>query len=212
MKILSVLILLGAISATSATASSAIQPEIGVSYFVLRSTKLEPSPAALSVDEPTKFAPFVAVKCDATPWLGLRLSYHFLNDLHTIANNAVPTGLPLSTLPVTVENHYQDDVHLVSVAPEFTWSVAPQWTVAIAPQVNWVSSRGTISYSTNSPLLSLVAPRARNDDGFTLGGGGWVRWSPGARTTLSLGYHYLDLEPSFGREAHSFSGGVSWKF
>ncbi len=212
MKILSVLIFLGAISATSATASPAIHPEIGVSYFVLRNTKPESSTAPLSVDEPTKFAPFVAVRCEATPWLGLRLSYHFLNNLHTVTENGPPPGLPLSTLPIFVRSHYQDDVHLVSAAPEFTWNIAPQWTVALAPQVNWVSSRGTISYSTNSPLLSLVAPRARNDDGFTLGGGGWVRWSLGARTTLSLGYQYLDLEPSFGREAHSFSGGVSWKF
>jgi hypothetical protein len=195
--------------ATPVVASPAIQPEIGVSYFFLRHTALERGSYRLSIDEPEKFAPFVAANAELNDWLGLRFSYTFVNNARTTAMLGSPPGSPLT---VVVWGHYDDDIHVVSAAPEFKWRFTPALSLGVAPQVNWVASRGTISYSTDNPTVLLVGPRDRHDDGFTLGGSARLLWSLSARATLTLGYQYLDLDPSFDREAHVISGGLQWKF
>jgi hypothetical protein len=69
-----------------------------------------------------------------------------------------------------------------------------------------------VSYSTTNPAVLLIGPRKRNDDGFTLGGSVRFLWSFSPRLAISLGYQYVDLDPSFDREAQVFSGGMQWKF
>lgn len=190
-------------------ASAKIQPEVGVSYFALRDTELERGSYPLWTDEPSETSPFVAATYEFNERFGLRLSYHYLDDVRTTTQLGSPPGSPLA---VVVWGHFNDDVHLFSAAPEFRWSLAPKLTFAIAPQLNWVASKGVVSYSTNDPLVLLVAPRKWDDDGVTLGGSARFLWSLGRRAALTLGYQYLDLDPSFGREAHVVSGGVQWSF
>jgi hypothetical protein len=36
--------------------------------------------------------------------------------------------------------------------------------------------------------------------------------SLGGRSALALGYEFLDLEPSFNREAQVLTGALSWRF
>ena len=204
---LSLLLLLSALAAP-VIASPTIEPEAGVSYFVLRHTQIQPG-AVTSVDEPTATVPFVAVTGGFTDHFGLRLSYHYLRNVDTVTRYNVPPG---SLLQILVWGHYEDDVHLFSAAPEFKWSLAPRVMFAIAPEVNWVASKGMISYSTNGAALTLVAPQTRNDHGFTLGGSTRLVWSLGRHAAVALGYQYVDLDPSFGRVGHVFSGSVQWEF
>jgi hypothetical protein len=204
--------LLGILLTALALGASAIQPEVGASYFELHNARFEPAPTPLSVDEPSKGAPFIAVTHDFTDRFGFRLSYHHVNNLRATAQFGSPPGSPPSPLAVVVWGHYHDDVHLLSAAPEFKWSFSPKLTFAIAPQLSWVASRGVVSYSTTNALIQLIGPRKRHQDGFTLGGSARFLWSLGHRSAVSVGYQYVDLNPSFDREAHVFSGGVRWRF
>lgn len=196
----------------AARAATSFQAEAGASYFFLREARLERAPTPLSTDEPGKFAPFVAGSLAFNERVALRLSYAFLDNARATAVFPGPPGVPPSPLAVVVWGRYRDDVHVVSLAPEFTWTLRPRLAFAVAPQVNWVASRGVVSYSTNSALLLLVAPQPRNDDGLTLGAAAKLRWTLGARASLSLGYEYVDLAPSFGRRAQVLSGGWRWNF
>jgi hypothetical protein len=153
--------------------------------------------------------PFVAGTIGFTEHLGLRLSYTYLRGVETTTEFGLPIG---ALLAINVQGHYRDDINLASAAPEFTWNLGAKLALAVAPQVNWVRSRGVVSFSTNNPAVLLVAPRSRNDDGFTFGGSARLVYSFGARAAVAVGYQYVDLEPSFGRTANVFSGGVQWKF
>jgi hypothetical protein len=198
---------------TPLVAAPKFHAEVGASAFLLRQRgALEPGPAPLTVDSPTKFSPFVAGTFAFWERFGLRLSYHHLNDVETTAEFGSPPGIPPSPLPIVVWGHYRDDVHLFSLMPEYTWNLARGLKLGIAPQLNWVASEGVIRYSTNNALILLMAPRQRDDHGFTLGGGARLLWALGARATLSLGYHHSDLGPSFHRRAHVLSAGFAWKF
>lgn len=192
-----------------AAAAPAFHAELGASYFLLRNSDPQPGSHRLSVDEPEKLAPFVAGAYEFSERFSLRLSYHYLSDVSTVAELGSPPGSPLA---VVVWGHYDDDVHLVSAAPEFKWSLAPRLSLGVAPQLNWVASRGVVSFSTHNPAVLLVGPQRRHDDGLTLGGAARLLWSIGKNSVVSLGYQYVDLDPSFGREAHVFSGGLLWRF
>jgi hypothetical protein len=194
-------------------AAPAFHAEAGASAFFLRQHgPLEPGPAPLSVDCPTKVGPFLAGTVAFSDRFGLRLSYHRLDDVGTTAKFGGPPGLPPSPLPVVVWGHYRDDVHLFSLRPEFKWRLGRALSAGLGPQLNWVESEGVISYSTDSALILLMAPRERDDDGFTLGGAARLDWTPGTRSSLSLTYQYIELGPSFHRRAHVLSAGIEWKF
>jgi hypothetical protein len=198
--------------ALPAIAARAIETEVGASYFVFRNARLEPAPNPLSVDQSSDWAPFIAATYRFNERLGLRVSYEFVDDVRSTAEFGSPPGDPPPPLPVVYWGHYRDDVHIVSAAPEFSWPLWPRWTFSLAPRLNWVASRGDVRYATNSALILLRAPRRRNDRGVTLGGSARFGWSLGPRSSVSLGYSYLDLEPSFDREGHVFSAVVSWRF
>ena len=207
-KILS-LVLFNAVLIAPTIASPAIQAEAGASYFVLRDTRSDSSTNVLSVDEPTKVAPFVAATYDFTERVGLRLSYHFLNNVQTTAQHGSPPGSPIQ---VIVWGHYRDDIHLFTAAPEFKFPLSPKLSLALSPQLNWVASRGVVSFSTTDPTVLLVGPRERDEEGITWGGSVRALWAIDSRFSISVGYQYSDLDPSFDRQAHIFSGGLLWKF
>lgn len=205
-------ILLGLALSVSAWAQSPIKLEAGVSHFFIRQGNPESGQAPLAIDDPDKTAPFIAASMDLSDLFTLRLSYRYVSDLHTVATYGSPPSAPPPNTPVVVWGHYEDDLHLISFAPEFKWTLSPGWTWAIGPQVNWVASRGRISYSTTDPTVQLVAARGRNDDGFTLGGTTRVSYDLGERSALSLEYQFVDLEPSFNRESHILTASFQWKF
>lgn len=189
-----------------------ILPEIGASFFLLDGGNLDGSPRPVSVDEPGEIAPFIALTYGLTDRIGLRFSYQYLNNVRTTAMfSSPPPGGPV-TIPIVVWGHYVDDVHLLTLAPEFKWPVSPKMTLSVAPQLHWVASRGVVSYSTTNALIQLVAPRGRHADGFTAGGAARLGWTLGPRAAVSVAYQYCDLDPSFDREAHVFSGGFQWRF
>lgn len=211
MRILS-LALFSAVLLCPLLRAASVVPEVGASYYFLRGARLEGTATPLSTDEPGKLAPFVAGTFAFNERVALRFSYSYLDNARTTVVFPGPPGSPPSLLPIVIWGHYRDDVHIVSLAPEFSWALRPGLAFAVAPHVNWVASRGVVSFSTNGATILLVGPRARNDDGFTLAGAARLRWDLGARAALTLGYEYTDLAPSFGRRAHVASAGLRWKF
>ena len=211
MRIPSLLLLLCA-ATVPARGVPAFVAEAGASHFEFRGGSLDGSIGALAVDEPARVAPYLAFAREFSDRFGLRLSYHFLDNVRTTAVFGGPPGVPPSPLPVVVWGHYLDDVHLLTLSPEFKWRLAPKMSFSFAPQLNWIASRGLVRYSSDSAFILLVGPQRRNDDGFTPGGATRLTWSLGPRAALTLGYQYSDLEPSFDREAHVFSGGFAWRF
>ena len=193
--------------------ATAFHAEAGGSAFFLRQHgPLEPGRGPNSLENPEKSVPFVAVAMALSEAFALRLSYHALNDVETTAMFGSPPSDPSPPLPVVVWGHYRDDVHLLTVTPEFKWRIHSALTLGAAPQLNWVKSDGVISYSTNNALVLLQAPRERDDDGFTLGATTRLSWAVGSRVSASLSYQYSDLGPSFHRRAHVVSAGLEWKF
>ncbi len=205
------LILLGVLLAVPASGAPGFRAEIGATYFHLQHGRFESGPPPAATDEDSRTAPYLALTYSFNESFGLRLGYHALiHGRATVDRITSPAGTSLPA--IEVRGHYHDDTHVIGLAPEFSLKIAPRLTCTLAPQVNWVSSRGVISYSTTNPLILLLGPRRRTASGFTLGGGGRFEWSLNARAALSFGYTFLDLDPSFGRTAHAFSGGASWKF
>lgn len=194
-------------------AAPAFRAEAGASVFFLRQHgNIEPGPAPLSVTEPKKLGPYIGGTLTFSERFDLRFAYHRIEDVTSTADFASPTGLPPPAQPVFIRGHYRDDIHILSVMPEFTWQAGKTITLGFAPQLNWVASEGVVSYSTNSPLILLMAPRERDDEDFTLGAAARLRWTLGARSSMSLGYQYSDLAPSFHRRAHVVSAGLEWRF
>ena len=189
-----------------------ISIDAGISYFDFRQGRIESNSTVLAVDDPGKVAPFVAATFGFSKRFGLRASYHYITDVKSVVKyGSMPGSGPITT-PVIVYGHYEDDIHLFSFSPEFKWSPSPTLTLAAGPQLNWVASRGRVAYSSTDPTVLLMAPHRKNDDGFTLGGPARAIWSVSAKTALSLGYQYLDLDPSFNRRSHVLSASFQLSF
>jgi hypothetical protein len=193
----------------AAPAGAVIGLEAGYSHFKFRDSDPERDIGTRMVDEPSRGAPFIAGSMTLTERIGLRLSYHYIDDIRSTAELRLPEDWPAT---VSVHGAYRDNVHLVTFAPEYGWSPRPGLLLAISPQLHWVNSRGHVSYSTNWPDLVLPDPERRNRHGFTLGISGRIGVTLSERSAAFVGYGFSDLEPSFGRQAHVFSGGFSFAF
>jgi hypothetical protein len=201
------LLVLGLIAA--APAGAVIGFEAGYSHFAFRDSDPEPGIGTRTADESSRGAPFIAGSMTLTNRIGLRLSYHYIDDIRTTADLILPPDWPAT---ISVRGDYRDNVHLVTLAPEYGWSPRPRLLLAISPQLHWVNSRGHVSYSTNSPEVVLPDPERRNRHGFTLGISGRIGLTLSERSAAFAGYGFSDLDPSFGRQAHVFSGGFSYAF
>lgn len=184
--------------------------EAGASYVRPRSFEAE-STNVFGRQDRSRWAPYIAGRYVWNDWLGARLSYRHISDFRATIEYGIPPAGGVGP-QVIVWGHYRDDVHQVSLAPEITFHPYAGLVLVVSPVVNWVSSRGDVSYSTNNPAVTLLAMRDRNDTGFTLGGSVQLRYALSARAAVTVGYEYVDLAPSFGRKAHVFSGGVQWTF
>ncbi len=205
--------LLGSAGLAAASArATEFSADAGASYFWLHHGQYEAGPQPFARDEPGRWAPYVALNAGFTPHVGLRFAYHYLREDEAVVAFGSPPGNPPSPLTMVVFGHYRDRVHLASLSPEFSWRAGQSVSFAIAPLLNWVASKGVVSYSTTSPLLTLVAPRERNATGFTLGAAARIAWALSPRWALTASYQYVDLDPSFGRRADALLGGMRWTF
>ncbi len=213
MRYLKLALLSGVAAATAAAQPVGFYAELGASYLSLHGERFERSPEPLqTLGGKAKTAPFVTAGYRLDEGLSVRLSYHAIGDIEAAAKFGSPPnqGGPVNT-PVVVWGRYEDEVHLLTLAPEFSWPRG-KWTFRLAPEVNWVSSRGRASYTMSDPTIAAIPPRTHSENGFTLGGALAVSYAIAERTSVSLTYHYTDLDPSFDREAHVFSAGVRWGF
>lgn len=201
------------LSAAALRAETNFRAEAGVSYFALHGARFENQPAPLALDQDGgRWAPFVAGSYAFTERVGVRLSYHYVHNLSATAEYGYPPG-PGDVHPQVVTwGHYDDDIHLVTLAPQLKWAFNDRVSATVAPGLNWVASRGTVGYSTLNPAVTLPARRGRNESGLTLGAAAGLAWAVGEQGTFSLSYQWVDLDPSWNREAHVFSGGLGWQF
>jgi opacity protein-like surface antigen len=207
--------LLALLLSSSAFADAKLYAEAGLSHVVLRDARYEAYPSPLAVSEDRRqAAPFIAAGYSFNPLLGLRLSYHFIDDLSATTQFPHPPGPPgQPVIALVTWGHYRDDVHLLSLAPELKWPATGKLTFILAPALNWVASRGEVSYSFTGGIPFVpVLPRGHRDSAFTFGGSVGAAWSVSTHVALSIAYQYADLEPSFERTAHVFSGALRWNF
>lgn len=199
--------------ATAASAATRWSAEAGVSWFMVRGFDLGTEPGPLAVRETDRAAPFVAGRYAFTDRFGVKLAYDYVANADATAEYGYPPGQGGDVhTPVAIWGRYDIDLHVVSLAPEFTWPVNARLSVTLAPAVNWVASRAWVAYDTTLPNVLLVAAHAENDDGFTLGANVGISWALSERAALTASYRYVDLNPSWHREAHVVSGGLRWTF
>lgn len=207
------LVALGALLTTAAAAQTTFYAEAGVSYLALRDARFETAPDPLRTSGgKSEAAPFIAGGVSFTERFGLRLSYHYVDQINASAQfPSPPAGGPITT-PVVVWGYYQDEVHLVGLAPEFRWAAGPKLRFTIAPVLNWVASRGEVWYAAANAAVLPGPSRRPSDEDFTFGGSLGLEWSLTEHAAISLSYQYADLQPSFDREAHLISGALRWNF
>jgi len=164
---------------------------------------------AINQDSSTA-VPFLAVGYSVSERLGLRLSYQYLGDLSARVDYRVVIGG--DALLGTYTTKFNDDVHIVSLAPEFTWPLAANFSLTLAPQLNWVSSDSELLSSTQSTQLSVIPRLTRQESEFTFGASAACVWHWTETSSVVLRYQYADLKPSWQREAHLVTGAVRWRF
>ena len=215
-----------------AFAESRFYTEAGVSYVALMGahyTDNAPSGPAVAVYPPIlewtrsqdskdspKWAPFLALGYSFTERLGVRLSYQYIANLdaHSEWRSRFSPGYEtlVGVMAPYSLTSYKEDVHVLSLAPELNWSVTNSLAVTFAPELNWVASRGEAEESYVTYYTASVSRRDRNEQAFTLGASASAVWSLTDRCKFVVRYKYVDLKPSWGREAHIVSGLVRLGF
>jgi hypothetical protein len=164
----------------------------------------------LAGEDKSKFTPFVAVGYSFSDRLGLRLSYHYVSNLNARAKAFSLVGG--DALAENIFYTFKDDVHLLSLSPEFKLPLTDKLVMTFSPELNWVANRGEVLLTTTNPALEVVPRWEHNDQGFTLGASIGLGWAWTERCALEVRYKYADLKPSRGREANIVSSAVRWTF
>lgn len=214
MKILSLSLVAGllAVSHTTAVAQPSFYAEAGVSYLALRDARFERTMNPLRTwGGRSEAAPFIAGGMSFSEHFGVRLSYHYVDEIDAVAELPSMPGGPVTT-PVVTWGHYRDEVHLVGLSPELRWAAGSKLRFTLAPTLNWVASRGDVWYAAPNVTMLPGPARRHSKEDFTFGGSVGLTWPLTDRAAVSVGYQYANLEPSFGRTAHIVSGAFRWNF
>jgi hypothetical protein len=195
--------------ASYGSAASGFDPTLSLSNIVAGAPAPTSTLTVLSEDK-SQWAPFVAAGYTFTDRIGLRLSYQYIGSLSARAKSTIIVGG--DAVLGEVSFRFNDKVHVVSLAPVFTWPLASKLTLTFSPEVNWIASRGEILASTDSPQINIAPRQVRNEQDVSVGASVGARWFLTEKCDLILGYKYTDLKPSWGRQAHLFSGGLHWRF
>ncbi len=144
-------------------------------------------------------------------WLNLRLTYqHFGRTAATSTSEVIVAADDYDGGTITLT--YRDQVQVLSFAPELRWQATPKFALLVAPELNWVFSEAELETVSNSPVITYVPFIRRRADELSLGASVAAEFAVGEQLALSLRYRYLDLDPSWGREASVLSAGLQWTF
>lgn len=212
-----------------AFAESKFYAEAGVAYVALRGasyetgatpsltlantvpgTPLPTSTFAILGEDKSTWAPFVSAGYHFSEHIGVRLGYHYVGNLNASVKSTLLVGGDVVLGDVSLR--FNDEVHVLSFAPELRWPIADKLRLTFSPELNWVTSRGEILATTSNPVINIVPRRARNEQELTFGASVGALWSLSDKCDLSLSYKYSDLKPSWGRAAHMLSGALRWNF
>lgn len=196
---------------TAANAQSKFYAEAGVSYLDLRDATFpsngSSSITSVSVDD-SAWAPFIAAGYSFTQHLGLRFSYQYVNNVRSELDRTYSSGED----SYIVNSRYSDDLHVLALAPEFTWALTPKLSFSLSPEINWIAMREDMHSHTDAPSITVVPQTSRTEEEFTFGASVGVSWALDERSALTLAYKYVDLKPSWDRTANVVSAGLRWKF
>lgn len=157
-------------------------------------------PFGVNDEKRKQTAPFVAVGSQLTDWLGLRLSYHFLDDITAVATGGVVIGGDaIDPRPIQIIAK----VKWLTLAPELRWKIASQLALTFSPSANWISNK-EIAYR----IPERVMFDTRRTQSVTFGAAAGAVWTFTEHTALALSYGYTDFKPSRGREARLLSGSL----
>ena len=214
---------------TSAFAESKFYTEAGVAYVALRGanyeTGIEPSlalantvpgaPVPQSIftvlgEDKSTWAPFISAGYTFSERVGVRLAYHFVGNLSASVKSTLLVGGDVVLGDVSLR--FNDEVHVLSLAPEFKWPVTGGLRLTVSPELNWVASRGEVLATTLNPVINVLPRGIRNKQALTLGASVGAIWALSDQCDLAVGYKYSDLKPSWGRAAHMVSGSLRWRF
>lgn len=186
--------------------------EAGVSYLAVEGTTSPDVHISLPLlardHDKTAWSPFIAAGWNLSDHFGLRTAYRYVDGLNVQEAFAIQDG----TGTYHLTTRYSDDLHVVTLAPEFRWRAGHAAVITLSPELNWVHLRESVHTWTNAPAVDPAPPRTRSDEDFSLGGSAAVVWALTARWSLPLRYSYLDLDPSWNRRAHAVSAGLAWQF
>ncbi|ACB75773.1 hypothetical protein [Opitutus terrae] len=185
--------------------------EAGVSYVRLSKADL-PASSSFALTEVrhdrSAWSPFLAAGWDFSDRVGIRTSYRSVAgvDASTSYNIVDTTG------SYYLRNRYSDDLHVITVAPEFTFRATPSLMLGVSPELNWVYARQTTRTDSNAPMILVLPYHTDSDSGLSLGGSAAMNWAWSPPWSVSLRYSWIDLDPSWNRRAHALSGAVAWRW
>lgn len=183
--------------------------EAGASLLLLSDAKLGSSLGPTTVrEDDTAWAPFIAAGYSFSERWGVRLSYHYVDGVKA----AIDTTLTAGSESYLIASRLSDDLHVVTLGPEFRWPLTPTLMLSASPTVNWITVRAETVTTTNAPHILVVPRTLWTHDDLTLGGGLGLAWRISEAWTGSLRYSYMDLKPSRDRSAHAFSLGLQRNF
>lgn len=200
-----------AAGATAVVAQPKFHVEAGASYLALREANFASNPSypvAVVRNDRSAWAPYLAGGFSLTDWLGLRLSYHYVDGIESEVNRTFP-GDPSAYV---INHRYSEDIHLLGLAPEFKWQASSALTLFVSPELNWVVVREDARAWTNAPAVTIIPRTTRTEKDFTFGASAGGTWALSESWAVTLAYKYVDLNPSWDRRAHVISGGLRWSF
>ena len=223
------LLLLPLLLCSTVLADAKFYAEAGVGYASVRGARFQseafidssvillvpgtvpPTATITSVSQDRSAAsPFLALGYSLSERWSLRLSYRYLGDLSARVDYRVIVGG--DTFVGTYTTKFNDDVHIVSLAPEFTWPVASHLSLTISPELNWVVNDSELLSTTQSSSVIITPRLTRHESKFTFGASAACVWDWTETSSVVLRYQYADLKSSREREAHLVTGAVRWRF
>lgn len=215
-KLLSITLCLGLLGpATASFARPTFYVEAGTSHFALGHADLHHPSAGLAPVKVTlsetksRWSPLLAVGAEFNSWFAARLSFQRLNN---VTGSVVQEFAPEGSTRQYLATRSSEDVSVVTLSPEFRWKLAERLDAFVRADLAWVDSRGDVHVDTNLPHILVIPHTRRDDNEFTAGGSLGLDWHLSDTWSLAGSYQYVDLKPSFGRDAHVLSSALRYRF
>lgn len=145
---------------------------------------------------------------------GLRVSYQSVRNLttQTAWEAQYVGGTPLNVLvaPPSFYTTIEDNLDVVSFAPEAILPLVGKLSVVLSPELNWMRLRRDVDerFVSLSPTQHLMYSETENK--MNLGASAGLMLGLTDKLQLSVRYKYVNFSPSFDRDAHEVFATLRW--